>query len=256
MKERPILFSGPMVRAILEGRKTQTRRTVKGAPENWSPGVVGVFWPTFVDRFGNEEPGAPLFGAGDPDGECWMRCPYGKPGDRLRISEEVTVRPECDDWFSVLYHADRSVVTRPCDPDLMQRIKNYKTGHLRGVSLPPAYARPERLEITGVRVERLNDITEIDAVAEGVDSMCAFDPELGAIVDFQELWQSINGPESWAANPWVWVVEFSKVEPQPKSTADLLRNLREASGNAWDDVVDVRAELADMRGTDDDGGDK
>jgi hypothetical protein len=203
-KERPILFSGPMVRSILDGRKTQTRRVIKHRENRWEcsdDGVTGKawpFWPCYV--FGEPEPIA-------------MPCPYGVAGDRLRISEEVTVKPLCEDWFTVLYHADRALVERPCDPGLMQRIKNYKTGHLRSVSLPPAYARPDRLIITDVRVERLDDISEADAIAEGVELR---DGKAGVFQSHKQafgwLWHEINGPESWAENPWVWVVEFQKVE--------------------------------------------
>jgi hypothetical protein len=206
VKERPILFSGAMVRAILDGRKTQTRRIVK-----------------FVQFDRSDTPGYDWHFRGTAKGtkrsSLWqdMRheqilsmCPYGKPGDRLRISEEVTVKPLCEDWFTVLYHADRALVERPCNPGLMQRIKNYKTGHLRGVSLPPAYARPDRLIITGVCVERLQDISEADAMAEGysVENEIDGDP----IEWFAYLWESINGSDSWAANPWVWVVEFRRCE--------------------------------------------
>jgi hypothetical protein len=213
-----------MVRAILDGRKTQTRRTVK-----------------FTEFGASDTPGYDWHFRGTAKGtkrsSLWqdMRheqilsmCPYGKPGDRLRISEEVTVKPLCEDWFTVLYHADRALVERPCDPALMQRIKNYKTGHLRGVSLPPAYARPDRLIITGVRVERLHDITNADCVAEGIEPIgdeqtikgTGFTVQAGRLNNrystvrqlYSELWESINGTDSWAANPWVWVVEFRRCE--------------------------------------------
>jgi hypothetical protein len=109
----------------------------------------------------------------------------------------------------------------------MQRIKNYKTGHLRGVSLPSAYARPDRLIITGVRVERLQDITNADCVAEGITAMGKgvrtpdgryaqagrYETKASTVRQlYSELWESINGPGSWAANPWVWVVEFRRCE--------------------------------------------
>jgi hypothetical protein len=209
-KERPILFSGPMVRAIIEGRKTQTRRIVKlKCHDGFEVGqnYEGEHWPV---RGGDRMP-----------------CPYGKTGDRLRISEEVTVKPLCEDWFTVLYHADRALVERPCDPGLMQRIKNYKTGHLRGVSLPPAYARPDRLIITGVRVERLQDISNEDCVAEGMTAIGKgvrmpdgryaqagrYETKASTVRQlYSELWESINGPGSWGVNPWVWVIEFRRCE--------------------------------------------
>ena len=82
-RERPILFSAPMVRALLAGTKTQTRRVVKGAPEDWSPVQPQVYAPTIVDRHGDEQPGPDAFGAGDEQGDHWIRCPYGQPGDSL-----------------------------------------------------------------------------------------------------------------------------------------------------------------------------
>ncbi len=212
-KERPILFSGPMVRAILDGRKTQSRRIVRVQPDcrSWclaeiDAGVPRTKW-------------APCYGTDEtPNGQSeWIDCPYGKPGDRLRISEEVKVKAFCEDWYSVHFAADSLYLERACDVGLMQKIKNYKTGHLRGVHLPPAYARPTRLEITGVRVERLTDISPEDALAEGVaDSksdyeICKKDGRV-PVIAFAKLWQSINGPDSWAANPWVWVIEFRKTE--------------------------------------------
>jgi hypothetical protein len=224
-KERPILFSGPMVRAILGGRKTQTRRIVKSQPDckSWCLAEIEAKRES-LRHDSSVFKWAPCYGSDEtPNGEDeYIHCPYGKPGDRLRISEEVTVKPLCEDWFTVLYHADRALVERPCDPGLMQRIKNYKTGHLRGVSLPPAYARPDRLIITGVRVERLQDISEADAMAEGCDRIDLSPREINGMqvhpltstyfAAFSELWCSINGPESWAANPWAWVVEFRRCE--------------------------------------------
>jgi hypothetical protein len=101
------------------------------------------------------------------------------------------------------------LVERFGTPELIAKIRGYKTGHLRGIHLPPAYARPERLEITGVRVERLQDISEADAIAEGCQ--CAGVPaSLTNRGAFAKLWESINGPDSWQDNPWVWVVSFTK----------------------------------------------
>jgi hypothetical protein len=210
-RERPILFNGPMVRAILDGRKTQTRRIVKHLESRWdiAEDEEGP-WPYFPEYvFDEPEP-------------VKMACPYGKPGDRLRISEEVTVKAVDYERYAVLYHAPGMLVERFGTPELIAKIRGYKTGHLRGIHLPPAYARPERLEITGVRVERLRDISEADAMAEGVErpvlSATELDempvhPMTGSYVDgFRKLWQSINGPDSWQANPWVWVVSFKQIK--------------------------------------------
>ena len=142
-----------------------------------------------------------------------INCPYGKPGSLLRISEEVKVSSIFADWFGVNFVADGLYLERPCDFELTKKIKGYKTGHLRGVHLPPAFSRPTRLKITAVRVEQLQDITEADAIAEGVElrggKAGVFQSHKQA---FAWLWHEINGPESWAANPWVWAIEFRKVE--------------------------------------------
>jgi len=220
-KERPMLFSGPMVRAILYGRKTQTRRIVKVQPDcrSWCLAEYDAVVPRMK--------WAPCYGSDEaPNGqEAYIDCPYGKPGDRLRISEEVVVAVVEDfdgDCISVTYPADNLHSERYADPELIAKVKTYKTGHLRGVHLPPAYARRLRLEITGVRVERLQDISEAGAMAEGAERPVLSAAELhgmsvhpmtGSYAEgFRDLWQSINGPDSWSANPWVWVVEFRKLE--------------------------------------------
>jgi hypothetical protein len=181
-----------MVRAILDGRKTQTRRIMKPQPT--------AFW-----NDGRQPVNLPY----DRNKDKIIRCPYGKPGDRLRISEEVTVKAVDYERYAVLYHAPGMLVERFGTPELIAKIRGYKTGHLRGIHLPPAYARPERLEITGVRVERLSDISEADAKAEGVPGS-----DIGWIAknNFKTLWQAINGPDSWQANPWVWVASFKQIK--------------------------------------------
>jgi len=201
VKERPILFKGEMVRAILDGRKTQTRRVVKGPYSDWEKF-------TFTGNFDCDA--GRVFQFDTRNVFHQMFCPFGSVGDRLRISENVKVKAFCEDWYSVMFDADNLYLERQCDVGLMQKIKDYKTGYLRGVHLSPAFARPTRLEITGVRVERLQEITRGDCMDEG----CPF-PNIAKETDpkqwFADLWQSINGPDSWAANPWVWVVEFKKV---------------------------------------------
>jgi hypothetical protein len=223
VKERPVLFSGPMVRAILDGRKTQTRRVIKPQPER----IKGKF--NWEWRPTKEQTPRIRWVKDSVDIHCqhcssWANfCPHGKLGDRLRISEEVKIAVVDDfdgDLISVTYSADNLYSERYADPDLIGKVKAYKTGHLRGVHLPPAYARPTRLEITGVRVERLQDISHEDAIAEGIEPI---EPKgwkdyqgtaqryMSPATSFQSLWFSINGLESWQANPWVWVIEFKKV---------------------------------------------
>jgi hypothetical protein len=208
-KERPILFSAPMIRALLDGTKTQTRRVVKGQPTDWAPIGPEVFSQTVIDRHGDEQPGPDSYGAGNADGDCWIRCPYGQPGDRLWVRES-----HMDLGASVLYRADTNAEQERALVAPGQRWR--PSIHM------PRWASRLTLEITGVRVERLQDISEADAVAEGVtpkwEPGCSgrlmealggfsFRPAASAYAD---LWESINGPGSWEANPWVWVVEFKR----------------------------------------------
>lgn len=199
MKERPILFSAPMVRAILDGTKTQTRRIVKHpaaeGKSGWHPTTTG--WQYLPG--GSERP----------------VCPYGRPGDRLWVRE--THAPAADCWGAwerrmcmdstgpapiIHYQADGG------DPF----IERWRPSiHM------PRWASRINLEITSVRVERLQDISEADAIAEGISKSdrtggwlpgnCAA-PEWA----YRELWEQINGAGSWEANPWVWVVEFRRIE--------------------------------------------
>lgn len=202
MKERPILFSGPMVRAILEGRKTQTRRVVKArnicaeclqsdnAPNNYTD---------LVDADGRANVAGAIFGTtpylktgfckhNDVCGER-IRCPYGKPGDRLWVRE--TWQPYGD------LYAYRA--TPPFEDN-----GNWKPS----IHMPRAVSRLT-LEITNVRVERLQDISVEDAIAEGV---VAGNSPTPSDEKFAEIWDKINGKKHpWASNPWVWVVEFRKV---------------------------------------------
>ena len=189
MKERPILFSAPMVRALLDGSKTQTRRVVKPTPE-WI-GQSGVL--SYRGRVGLPH----------------ALCPYGQPGDRLWVRESwhqrgkfVFALPDSDkrSWLGTREIAYSADAKRP--------------GHdwrSRPSSHMPRWASRITLEITGVRVERLQDISRGDAMVEG----CPF-PNMAAYNDprkwYADLWESINGPGSWDANPWAWVVEFKRLE--------------------------------------------
>lgn len=152
MTERPILFSGPMVRAILDGRKTQTRRIVKPQPhEECGPIEVGHYHPTVIDRHGDEQPGAEIFGAYSLDGEWGAKCPHGQPGDRLWVREAFAL---ADDYEvdrvlnpgGVFYRATHS----PADD----------TSRWRPSIHMPRWASRLTLEVTDVRVERVQDISE------------------------------------------------------------------------------------------------
>ncbi|HCA7895008.1 TPA: hypothetical protein MX478_001765 [Pseudomonas aeruginosa] len=207
MKERPILFTGPMVRAILEGRKTVTRRVVSPQPD---------FLGSMVD------PNTP-FKTLDAGLHARITCPYGEPGDRLWVREAWAADAQVDaiapsdlsQGEPIWYPADLSVRQTGCSM--------ISKGRVRPSIHMPRWASRILLEITAVRVERLQDISEEQALAEGVrgepcdharqacaDIGCWGDTAKGA---FGFLWESLNGEGSWAANPWVWVVEFKRVTP-------------------------------------------
>lgn len=226
MKERPILFSAPMVRAILDGTKTQTRRIVKSRPDK-NMGPRCVLLPNEL--------------AGEINAGDYTNCPYGHPGDRLWVREtwRIGAWDENRPAFAIDYQADgfcrREWLNVPdpmCDDgELFNRLWQQSTDDAikalgqqdryqwepgrspcrwRPSIHMPRWASRITLEVTGVRVERLKDISGSDAVAEGVRSRL---PDNGiAVSEYQDLWESINGPGSWNANPWVLVVEFKVVE--------------------------------------------
>lgn len=198
MKERPILFSGAMVRAILAGSKTQTRRVVKSF-KSYVPAAAAV-----VDCVKDVD-GLPS--RVDMLGENSELCPYGEPGDRLWVKETWRVARGKDKNLRFGWVADDAwSKSFPEKVPVKWCLVHQPSIHM------PRWASRITLEVVKVRVERLQDITEEDAKAEG----CArFEDDHGgysARVMFCELWESINGAGSWDLNPWVWVVEFKKVE--------------------------------------------
>lgn len=208
MMERPILFSAPMVRALVAGTKAQTRRPVKGAPDDWAPMQPQAFWPTVIDRHGDEQPGPEAYGAGNEDGDWWITCPYGQPGDRLWVREAWARDAEDGAYF---YRAD--VGTGNEADDWQRNIDDGASGYRwrPSIHMPRAASRIT-LEVTGVRVERLHAISRGDAMAEG----CPFANMAAGPTPrdwYCGLWEQINGPGSWDANPWVWVVEFRRIPP-------------------------------------------
>jgi hypothetical protein len=200
-KERPILFSAPMVRSILAGTKTQTRRVVK------HPLLCNLSF--IVDCSDGWW--------GDEKGEGQARCPHGKPGDRLWVRESWAAPHNFD-------------AHRPADIPASTRWHYAATEELGGLRGRPSIHMPRcasriTMEVTGVRVERLQDISEADAVAEGTPCYVCGGPMNGLSEadchcfhnkakpsDYRALWESINGPGSWDLNPWVWAVDF-KVTP-------------------------------------------
>ncbi len=191
MKERPILFNAAMVRAILSGQKTQTRRVAKF--KHWytmQERDDGTLWPWMFDD--------------DNECDCWAECPQGQPGDRLWAREAWRVRGGREYEYQkepdqVMYRATHEEDGFPLTWD------SYKW---RPSIHMPRWACRLVLDVVSVRIERLQDIRDADAMAEGV----SFDPLLQTSPReaFMHLWMSINGPESWAANPWVWVIEFRR----------------------------------------------
>lgn len=210
MKERPILFSGPMVRALLYGSKTQTRRVAGGVCIK-QPGVlIGLTGPDTAQVEFDADSGEWVCNGG-----YWhKRCPYGQIGDRLWVRESFSGPHHREhmpprDWHSldeIHYWADGN-------PDEGDWTKP------RPGMFMPRWASRTTLEVTGVRVERLQDISEADARAEGAPpshpSIDRISREFG-YADFPrswygQLWDQINGEGAWAANPWVWVVEFRRL---------------------------------------------
>ncbi|HEI9618894.1 TPA: hypothetical protein SLH91_003688 [Enterobacter hormaechei] len=250
MKERGMIFNGEMVRAILDGRKTQTRRIVKVQPKpcnhtNWPDYSPESQWKSY------------------PNGWCCavcangttidhrhhakgITCPFGAVGDRIWVRET---------WGVVSHELDEDGRIQPWSPDRPAKAihempfgNGYYSGHAiyaadgdftwgdddgyedgrscwkPSIHMPRAACRI-LLEVTGVRVERLNGISETDAESEGIDMEALYDSQdcYDCIADhnmtgrptvtgaFKYLWESIYGEESWQANPWVWVIEFKVV---------------------------------------------
>jgi len=230
MRERPILFKGDMVRAILDGRKTQTRRLL-GLPEDWSVIDPDINQPV-LGMITSKHPKQGKFGVFITKESNGFRerdivvCPYGKPGDRIWVRENY--RPYVDEngVSTIQYQADLSQIEIENTEEAANRWMDLRRPEeqwpeMREPKWRPSIHMPRlasriTLEIVSVRVERLQDISEEDAKAEGVvgeqEAAAAglewYDKPRRA---FLFLWQSINGPESWDANPWVWVVEFKRV---------------------------------------------
>lgn len=205
MKERGMIFNGEMVRAILDGRKTQTRRIMKVQPsDGFLPTHNGYdldlnahwYTPGVVDKNGYLQPAKKdVFGVAD-ENEGYA-CPFGAVGDRIWVRETFSPVPDHEEpagCSAILYAADGNGPYGKWVPSI----------HM------PRWASRITLEITGVRVERLNSISDSDASKEGC---CIADMESGDCLSdvFARLWTSIYGDESWKVNPWVWVIEFKVV---------------------------------------------
>lgn len=221
MKERPILFSAPMVRAILAGTKSQTRRVVKPVPST----LVDGFYLPFKDEPNN------WHGFGGDLIHWYGSCPYGQPGDRLWVRETWMPDPPCDGTWGYTAWAGCREGQIAAVPEQFRKPEfcNYRASwpHKEdGMRWTPAIHMPRwasriTLEVTGVRVERLQDISEADALAEGIvqlrdggfglpagEHYHAADPR----ISYWSLWEHINGTGSVEANPWVWCVAFRHLE--------------------------------------------
>lgn len=210
MVDRPIIFSAPMVRALLDGRKTQTRRVLNPPPLMTKPTIFGTIL-LGQRRVAYQEAGAV--------GEGFLDLPYA-PGDQLWVREAWRIRrildpfpgaaiPE-DEHLPIWYEADRE------GPDYGRRID---FGRYRNGRFMPRWASRLTLTVTEVRVQRLQDISEADAMAEGADyaaNNMGFSPISGQPIGvrtfkagFAHLWNSLHGPDAWDANPWVVAVSFT-----------------------------------------------
>jgi hypothetical protein len=249
MKERPILFTPQMVRAILDGTKTKTRQIMKPQPSSFTeahdcfehvngggftvgpdscpPGMRPFRWWTFdrktngileYTRLGEKSTPAQRrraekWHANKSEPSMWSHdevrtlCPHGQPGDRMWVRETFMPMPHLN--AKAFYRASDPLVGGKWKPSI------FMPRHLSRITL----------EIVSVRVERLHDISEEDAKAEGVPPALK-PPQISQMekegwewlpytTEFRGVWEDINGPGSWEANPWVWVIEFKRVEGKP-----------------------------------------
>lgn len=212
MRERPILFSAPMVRAILEGRKTQTRRVVKGdiedvAPPEWYAARRLLHRLTCQRAYCEnvDDIGGLACGGFElhPNGQVLHQSPWGVPGDRLWVREGL----DCGPFF---VDAGGPGAQYAADGMALKGVRwRWRRSHLPGMFLPRPLSRIT-LEVTGVRVERLQDISEEDAKAEGYEDSWAHTPRANFL---RGEWAA----SKLAANPWVWVVEFKRVAQEARA---------------------------------------
>lgn len=199
MREKAILFSDEMVRAIIDGAKTQTRRLVKPQPVIVGrPGSVkDIAWPGLgvSHTLTSVQSNAPSW--------FMVHCPYGKSGDRLWVRET---------WGDMALEGYEPVYAYRADPEgeegwgLPPGFKWH-----RSIFMPRAASRIT-LEVTDIRVERLQAISEEDAEAEGFTGDHRADRDIDAAQEYRALWDKINGKRaSWESNPWVWVIGFRRI---------------------------------------------
>lgn len=205
MKETPIIFSTPMVQSILEGRKKMTRRVVKGiSPDSKYLPEHKLHDATFLEPQEFEKPDAEKMAS-------VINCPYGKPGDLL--------------WVRETFKVDE--VDHNLNPVSFYYLADNEESRRTGIKFKPSIHMPKAaariwLRITDVRIERLHEINDEDAIMEGIffhEGLQGYSTDVHGsnfhcskpINSFCKLWVSINGPESWDSNPWVWVVSFKVI---------------------------------------------
>ena len=201
MKERPIIFSGEMVKAILDGRKTQTRRVMKTQPCDCASKYCKIskhlvaWFPCGCDYFGAEWKNG-------RNAERKTKCPYGEVGDRLWVRETFMVY-DCPEFKSMEEDLTRKpLVIYKADG------RKYKGEKWKPSIHMPRWASRILLEITNIRVERLQEITTGDAWDEG----CPHSDVSAIDIWFKPIWNKIHKKEyRWKDNPWVWIVEFKRI---------------------------------------------
>lgn len=187
-RSRPVIFSAPMVRAILDGRKTQTRQIVKR-----------------YEEFGCLTGDCPHQHRNECAASLTASCPYGAPGDRLWVREN---------WRPLMDHL--SECTGPKDIRYAASVSEaeWAISKWRPSIHMPRWASRITLRITDVRVERLQAISAADAIAEACAPASAHSLDCDSkspVVEFRGVWERINGVASWVANPWVWAIQFERV---------------------------------------------
>ena len=222
MTERPVLMTPENAQKCHEGTKTQTRRIMKSQPPDDCGALIGpeMYAPTKVDRLGAEYPGDDIFGVYSADGEWSCRCPYGMAGDRLWVREAWRVTGGKE------YEYQQRIEDVHYRGNLSEHIE-YGPAQWKPSIHMPKWACRTWLEITEIRVQRLQEISEEDATAEGIEyhdgrgighSGYRHTQSHGYVYAtardaFKVLWESINGPGSWDANPWVWAISFRRMQP-------------------------------------------
>ena len=236
MKDRPIIFSGEMVRAILDGKKTQTRRVVKFMHE--TPKLIGqaaehrnlnavyparekgwVFWQTTRAGDGLAEFTKKAYATG-------LLCPYGEPGDRLWVKEAWYTSKKYDHLPPAKFPVEAKTIFRY----LGSRAKPEWAGRTRSARFMPRWASRITLEIVNVRVERLQDVSDDDAKAEGFEyygetlfkDYGEILAEHTAIYKYASYWDLLNARQGflWKSNPWVWMIEFRVLGPAEASNPE------------------------------------